>query len=368
MEYEHTMNSSNSVSGSDASASDARTRKMHENAELLKAKIDALQVEPAPHISDAVTTHRLMVDVVIALIPAFVMAVTFFGFNAVRLTGLCLVSCLATELIFNLVRRKPNSLGDFSAVVTAIILAFSLPPALPNFAIILGSVAAIGIGKMLFGGLGQNIFNPAMVGRAFLMSAFPVLMTSWVMPAPAVDPATGIAPAVTVDAVSQATPLAQIKPGDPKRSLPVMLQLFIGRTGGSLGETSVFALLLGAGYLLLRRTITLAIPVGMIGSAILFAGIAYLVSPGKFVNPMFQLGAGALVFGAFFIATDLVTSPLSKKGQLIYGAGCGLLTMTIRQFGTYPEGVMFSILMMNGLAPLISRYTMAKPLGGKARG
>ena len=314
-----------------------------------------LEVQPAPHLADAATTRQLMVDVVIALIPAFVAALIFFRLEAVRVTLLCLVGCLGTEVAFNRVRKKANSLGDFSAVVTAVILAFSLPPTLPSFAVILGSVVAIGIGKMLFGGLGHNIFNPAMVGRAFLMAAFPVLMTQWVSPG-------------TLQAMTGATPLALIKPGAVDRMLPGGLDLFVGRTGGSLGETSVLALLIGAGYLLIRRTIDVSIPFGMLGAAVAFSAVTYLAAPGKFANPMFHLGAGAMVFGAFFIATDLVTTPLSKKGRWIFGAGCGLLTMFIRQFGTYPEGVMFSVLMMNGLSPLISRWTTASPLGGKTRG
>jgi len=309
-------------------------------------------VQPAPHLSDPATTRRLMIDVIVALIPAFVAAVVLFRFNAIRLTVLCLAGCLASEYVFNAIRKKPNSLGDFSAVVTAIILAFSLPTTLPSFAVVLGSVVAIAIGKMMFGGLGHNIFNPAMVGRAFLMAAFPVLMTTW----------------VATDANSQQTPLAQIKPADIATTLPAAIDLFIGRTGGCMGETSVMALLIGAAYLLIRRTIDLSIPLGMLGAAFVFAAIAYLAAPDRFANPMFHLGAGALVFGAFFIATDLVTSPLPKTGRWIFGAGCGVLTMVIRQFGTYPEGVMFSILLMNGLAPLISRWTTPKPLGGATRG
>ncbi len=358
------MNSSNPASGND-SALEAQRQKVHENAEFLSRKLQELSVEPAPHLSDSATTRRLMIDVVIALVPAFVMSILFFGTNALRLTGVSLVSCLGTELIFNLIRHKKNSLGDFSAVVTAMILAFSLPPAIPTFAVVIGSVVAIAIGKMIFGGLGQNIFNPAMVGRAFLMIAFPVLMTTWTAPT-VISGATIKASDTKVDAVSQATPLAQMKPWSKTRQLPTTVQFFIGQKGGSLGETSVVALLLGAVYLLLRKTITWHIPVSMLATVVIFGGIGWLANPDKFVNPMFHLGAGALIFGAFFIATDLVSSPLSKTGQLIYGAGCGLLIMVIRQFGTYPEGVMFSILMMNGLAPLISRYTLATPLGGKA--
>jgi electron transport complex protein RnfD len=359
--------------------SDSSSQQARESTKVLEKLATENQpdwiVEPGPHLSDKATTRRLMIDVIIALLPAMAAAIYVFGFNAIRLTGLCLISCLATEFLFNVIRKRPGTLGDFSAVVTAIILAFSLPPTLPNFAVIIGSVVAIAIGKMVFGGLGQNIFNPAMVGRAFLMTAFPVLMTTWVAP---IDwktsaPMTGATLRATysgnqkVDAVTQATPLTTLKPWASHDKLPAIKALLIGRRSGSLGETSVVALLLGAAYLLLRKTITWHIPIGMIGAAVIFGGIGHLVSPEKFVNPMFHVGAGAMIFGAFYIATDLVSSPLSRKGQLIYGIGCGVLTMVIRQFGTYPEGVMFSILMMNGLAPLITRYTMSKPLGGAAR-
>ncbi len=347
-----------------------------------------LFVAPSPHLSDKTTNRRLMLDVIIALIPTFVAALIFFRANAVRLTVICLVSCLLTEYLFDKIRKRPNSLGDFSAVVTGLILAFTLPPDLPGFAAVIGSVVAIAIGKMIFGGLGHNIFNPAMVGRAFLMAAFPVLMTTWIAPADIPSKIAGIdikrisviepksgnkleKSKITkkeVSAVSQATPLAMLKPGKKGRKMPDAFALFIGKTGGSLGETSVLAILIGALYLLLRGTIDISIPFGMLGSAVVFGGIAYLLAPGKFANPMFHLGAGGLLFGAFFIATDLVTSPLTKKGRWIFGAGCGILTMIIRQFGTYPEGVMFSVLMMNGLAPLISRWTRPRPLGGPARG
>ncbi len=324
-----------------------------------------LEVQPAPHLTDPITTTRLMLDVIIALIPAFLASLVFFQWNSLRVLALCLIGCLATEYLFNRVRNKPNSLSDLSAVVTAIILAFSLPPTLPWFAVLMGAIVAIALGKMFFGGLGQNIFNPAMVGRAFLMVTFASLMTTWV--APAAEPGPPV-PTDRVEAVTAATPLAQIKPGDPERPLPETWRLFVGRTAGSLGETSVIALLIGAAYLLIRRTIDWTIPFGMLGAALAFAAIAYLAAPGKFANPMFHLGAGSLVFGAFFIATDLVTSPLSKSGRVVFGAGCGVLTMVIRQFGTYPEGVMFSILMMNALAPLIGRWMRPTPLGGKARG
>lgn len=325
-----------------------------------------LIVASSPHIRDKKTTRIIMLEVIIALLPALVASFIFFGYNAVRVVAVSLISCLLTEFIITRVRKKSSSLCDLSAVITALIFAFSLPPSLPSYAVALGGIFAIAIGKMIFGGLGHNIFNPAMVGRAFLMSAFPVLMTSWTAPVSSSSESNNTA---NVDEITTATPLVWLKPGESaERKLPDAWLLFVGRKAGSLGETSVLALLIGAAFLILRGTIDVAIPVGMIGSAFVFGGLAYLINPDRFVNPMFHLGAGALIFGAFFIATDPVTCPLSKSGRWIFGIGCGLLTMFIRQFGTYPEGVMFSILIMNGLSPLIDRWTIGKPLGGHFRG
>lgn len=340
-------------------------------AEIKDVTVDASsvsRVEPAPHLSDGVTTRRLMIDVIVALLPAVAMAVVYFGSDAIRLIGASVVACLVTEAAFNIVRGKPNSLGDCSAIVTALILALTLPPNLPTTFTVLGSVVAIAIGKMIYGGLGQNIFNPAMVGRAFLMAAFPVAMTTWIAPLDVRATATAPAAGQAVQAMTQATPLTILKPADHARTMPDLKQLFLGqKKSGSLGETSVLALLVGAAYLLMRRTIDISIPFGMLGTCVAFGGIAYWAKPDMFANPMFHLAAGGLVFGAFFIATDLVSSPLSLKGRWIYGIGCGVFTMVIRQFGTYPEGVMFSVLIMNAFAPLITRWTRSKPLGGRGR-
>lgn len=338
------------------------------NTSAAAATPPSLRVESAPHLGDSMTTRWIMLDVAIALVPALIAAIIFFRGNAIRVVVVSVATCMVTELIFNLLRRKPNSLGDGSALVTGMILAFSLPPALPSFAVIIGSVVAMAIGKMIFGGLGHNIFNPAMVGRAFLMAAFPTLMTTWTLPATfgAPDPSASQA----VDAVSQATPLAILTTMHDAETVANMnfWQLFIGRTGGSLGETSIIALLLGGVYLLFRRTIDISIPFGMLGAVVVFSAIGHAVAPDQFAHPIFHLVSGSVMFGAFFIATDPVSSPLPKSGRWIYGAGVGALTMVIRQFGTYPEGVMFSILLMNALAPLLTRWTTAKPVGGTVRG
>lgn len=325
-------------------------------------------------------TSRMMLDVIIALIPVTVAAAVLFRWETLRVPLLCVATCIITELIFNLCQKKPNSLNDFSAVITGLILAFSVPPTLPSFACVIGSVVAVGIGKMIFGGLGSNIFNPAMVGRAFLMICFGQMMTTW--NAPAVNNAAGIY------ATTKATPLAAAKfiESDEKKALQevskaeyekslevrsgqqaVINDLFLGRVGGSLGETSGLAILIGGVYLLLRKTISYQIPLGMIGSILIIAGVGYYISPQNVMHPLGQLLAGGAMFGAFFIATDPVSSPLSSKGRWMFGIGLGTLVMVIRIFSGYPEGVMFAVLIMNAVAPLLDRWTVAKPLGAKTK-
>ncbi|NIA07052.1 MAG: RnfABCDGE type electron transport complex subunit D [Actinobacteria bacterium] len=344
------------------------------------AQENKLQVGPSPHVRAELGTSRMMLDVIIALIPVTVAAAVLFRWETLRVPLLCVATCIITELIFNLCQKKPNSLNDFSAVITGLILAFSVPPTLPSFACVIGSVVAVGIGKMIFGGLGSNIFNPAMVGRAFLMICFGQMMTTW--NAPAVNNAAGIY------ATTKATPLAAAKfiESDEKKALQevskaeyekslevrsgqqaVINDLFLGRVGGSLGETSGLAILIGGVYLLLRKTISYQIPLGMIGSILIIAGVGYYISPQNVMHPLGQLLAGGAMFGAFFIATDPVSSPLSSKGRWMFGIGLGTLVMVIRIFSGYPEGVMFAVLIMNAVAPLLDRWTVAKPLGAKTK-
>ena len=320
----------------------------------------------------------MMLDVIIGLIPISVAAIVLFRWEALRVSLLCVATCVVTELIFNLCRKKSNSLNDFSAIVTGLILAFSVPPTLPPFACIIGSAVAVGIGKMIFGGLGSNIFNPAMVGRAFLMICFGQLMTTW--NAPAVNDLSDIY------ATTGATPLAAAKfiESDEEKALqevsqeqydkslevragrgPVIADLFLGSVGGCLGETSGLAVLLGGIYLLFRKTISYQIPLGMIGAILIIAGLGHHFSPQSVMNPLGHLFAGGAMFGAFFIATDPVSSPLSSKGRWLFGIGTGSLVMVIRIFSGYPEGVMFAVLIMNAVAPLLDRWTVAKPLGAK---
>jgi len=329
-----------------------------------------ITVSHAPHISERLSTRMVMLDVIIALAPAMIAAGYYFRIHAAVLIATCVISAVATEWLCNVIRKKPNSIGDFSAVITGIILALSVPPILPVWAAIIGSVFAIAIGKMVFGGLGANIFNPAMVGRAFLTASFGMLMTTWTVPA-TIDPFMSVISAENkVDARTQATPLAlskeAVKTKQGADTVNSQLEaMFEGEVGGCLGETSALALLLGGAYLLIRRTITLHIPLAVITSASVFAAIMCLINKEAYISPLSHLFSGGLLIGAFFIATDPVTAPLSKKGMWIFGIGVGTITMLIRVFGEYPEGVMYSILLMNGVTPLIDRLCKPIPAGGK---
>jgi electron transport complex protein RnfD len=314
-----------------------------------------------------------MLDVIIGLAPAMVAAGYYFHVHAVVLIATCVVSCAATEWVCNLIRKKRGSLDDLSAVVTGIILALSLPPALPVWAAIIGSVFCIAIGKMVFGGLGANIFNPAMVGRTFLTASFGMLMTTWMVPATIPAEVRKIAADNTVDARTQATLLAYSKQALKSRqgAEAVNDQLraaFVGEVGGCLGETSAVALIAGVIYLLIRRTINLHIPLAVLLSAFLFAGAAYLVNSQSSISPLTHLCSGGLLMCAFFIATDPVTAPLTRRGMWVFGIGVGAITMLIRIVGEYPEGVMYSILLMNAVTPLIDRLYKRIPAGGMASG
>jgi electron transport complex protein RnfD len=329
-----------------------------------------ITVSHSPYISQPLSTRIVMIDVIIGLTPAMIAAGLYFRIHALILISTCCLSAVATEWLCNLIRRKPNSLGDFSAVVTGIILALSLPPAFPIWAAVIGSCFAIVIGKMVFGGLGANIFNPAMVGRAFLTASFGVLMTTWTVPATIDSEMPKISADNTVNSRTQATPLAWSKQAIKTETNAKIVNeqiedTYTGEVGGCLGETSTLALLLGGLYLLIRKTITPHIPLAVLSSAFIFAGIAYLINPDAYVSPLLHLTSGGMLLCAFFIATDPVTAPLSAKGMWIFGAGVGTITMLIRIVGEYPEGVMFSILLMNAVTPLIDRLCKLIPAGGK---
>ncbi len=302
----------------------------------------------SPHIKSPFTTQKAMFFVILALIPCLISAIVFFGFYQLIVILTCVVFCVLTEFTIKKFRKQELTIEDGSAALTGLLLGLILPPNYPLVCCALGSIFAIGIGKEVFGGLGYNIFNPALVGRAFLQASFPVETTTWVKPN------------LAVDTVTSATPLAQYK---FEKVLADISHLFIGNTSGSLGETSAFAILVGGLFLILIRVVNWEIPLSMILGMIVFEGILWVIDPTKYANPLFHILSGGFLFGAFFMATDWVTSPLTKKGMWIYGIAISLLIVVIRNFGGLPEGVMYAILLMNGATPLINRYTVPKIFG-----
>ena len=324
-------------------------------------------VSPSPHVHGKENTTKLMRDVIIALIPAVLVSIYFFGLSAIHLVAVSVIACVAVEyLIQKFLLKGKSTIGDLSAVVTGVLLALNLPVCSPWWLILIGAVVAIGIAKMTFGGLGQNFFNPALVARVVLLVSFPVLMTSSAFHAPESGYLFGNAPEVTnaLDATSGATPLAfvkeQIKAGVPLSTLmqnPNLsyTQLLFARLGGSAGELSAIALILGFIYLLVRRVIKPHISLSILITVAVFTGILWGVNPEKFTDPLFNLLSGGLLLGAFFMATDYVTSPMTAKGQIIFGVGIGVITVLIREFGAYPEGVSFAILIMNATVPLLNK-------------
>lgn len=314
-----------------------------------------LLLKSSPHFRDKDSVSKIMYTVVISLIPAVIASVYFFRWRAVLLYITCLAACLVTEAVFLKVRKKDiRSLWDGSAVITGLLLAMVLPPSLSLELVIIGSVMAIALGKQVFGGLGYNVFNPALVGRAFLQIAFPVAMTTWIPPA-----------TLEVNTATFATPLGNLKfmTSITEGSLTPLKDLFWGNVGGCLGETSAAALLLGAAFLLYRKVIDWRIPAGIISALVVFTGLFWLASPENYASPLFHILAGGLLIGAFFMATDMVTSPVTPLGTWVFAVGIGLLIGLIRLFGGFPEGVMFSILFMNTFVPLINRYTRPRILG-----
>ncbi len=311
-----------------------------------------IEVAPGPHLhNNALTTRKMMLHVIWALLPLIGVAIWVFGQFAVFQLAICMVSCVAAEALFTTVRRRPLCVNDFSAMVTGIILALSLPATAPWYVGVIGSFAAIGLGKTIFGGMGNNIFNPAMVGRAFVMIAFPA----------ALGASAYVNATATVEALTQATPLTVLKQTGVGTALGSLL---IGNTNGSLGETSALACLVGGLYLCIRRTASWQIPAGVVVAAAVIGGAIQLVATGNSWTVAHTLAGGALLFGAFFIATDPVSSPLTPKGKWIFGLGIGAFIMLIRKLSGYPEGVMFSVLLMNAVVPLINRWTIPRPVGG----
>lgn len=317
---------------------------------------NSLYVSPSPHIHGGDSISKNMYGVLIALIPAFLVSLYSFGLGALIVTATSVLACVIFEyLIQRFLMKKEPTLCDGSAILTGVLLAFNVPSNLPIWIILIGALAAIGIGKMSFGGLGNNIFNPALVGRVFLLISFPAQMTTW--PVPEVFPMT------YTDAETGATILSALHEGGA--ALPSMVDMLIGHIGGSLGEVSAIALLLGFAFLLWKKIITWHIPVSILATVFVFTGILYLINPTVYVNPFIHLLSGGLLLGSIFMATDYVTSPMSKNGMIVYGIGIGLLTSVIRIFGSYPEGMSFAILIMNAFTPLINSYIKPKHFGGK---
>ncbi len=327
-----------------------------------------LNVSPSPHQQSQATTRKLMYGVVIALAPALAASIYYFGLGAIIVTLTSVLSCVAVEYLTQkfILKTKP-SVTDGSAVVTGLLLAFNVPSNLPVYIVIIGAVISIGVAKMTFGGLGSNPFNPALVGRVFLLISFPVQMTSWPVPS---GFKTGY-----LDAVTGATPLGimseGIRNGETVAALmekvPTHMQLFYGYMGGSMGEIAAAALIIGGIYMIWKKIITWHIPVTVLLTVAVFSGILWLADPTKYADPVFHLLTGGIMLGAIFMATDYVTSPMTHKGMIIYGIGIGVITVLIRNFGAYPEGVSFAILIMNAFVPLLNMYIKPARFGKEVK-
>jgi electron transport complex protein RnfD len=311
-----------------------------------------LIISSSPHFHSHDSVPKIMWSVVIALVPATAMAIYYFGIDALIMIGSCVTAALVTEIIMNKMKGEGLTINDGSAAITGLLLALTLPPSLPISAGVIGSVFSISIGKQIFGGLGYNIFNPALLGRAFLQASFPVAMTTWTYP--------DTDKYAQIDAITAATPLAQFK---FDKIVADYGDLLSGNVGGSLGETSALAVLIGGLFLLLMKYADWRIPVSYMGTVFVLGGLFWFFSPGDYPNPIFQLLSGGLMLGALFMATDMVTSPITATGAWIFGAGAGIVLIIIRLFGGVPEGVMYSILLMNAFTPLINRYTRPKYFG-----
>ncbi|MBR6246512.1 MAG: RnfABCDGE type electron transport complex subunit D [Bacteroidales bacterium] len=322
--------------------------------------MNRLLVSPSPHIHADVSTRSLMRDVVIALMPAVIVSVVFYGWKELLVLGVSVASCILLEwLITRYMLKKASSIGDLSAVVTGVLLALNLPATTPWWVVFIGAVVAIGVAKMTFGGLGQNVFNPAIAGRVFLLVSFPTYMTHWEAPQGlfGADAVTGATPLGQVkEGLLAGTPLSEIFQGD-------YLHMLFANIGGSAGELSALALLAGFVYLLVRKVIKPHITLSIWGTVALVSLIFWLVAPERFTDPLFNLLTGGMILGSCFMATDYVTSPMSVMGGIIYGIGIGFITMMIRYFGSYPEGMSFAILIMNAVVPLLNMAFHQKKYG-----
>lgn len=322
--------------------------------------MNKLIVSLSPHVHGGDSVQRNMYGVCIALVPALLASLWFFGLGAAIVLATSVLACVLFEWAIAkfLLKSHRCTICDGSAVLTGLLLGFNLPSNLPLWIIIIGALVAIGVGKMTFGGLGCNPFNPALVGRVFLLISFPVQMTSWPVPGQLTELGT--------DAVTGATPLAELAAGNLD-AIPSATDLLLGNTGGSLGEVSALCLLLGLAFMLWRKIITWHIPVSILGTVVVFTAILWGVDSNQFANPLFHLLTGGMMLGACYMATDYVTSPMTHKGQIIYGICIGLLTVVIRLWGAYPEGMSFAILIMNAFTPLINNYCKPKRFGEVAK-
>ncbi len=327
--------------------------------------MNLLNISGSPHVHSDESTKKIMWRVNLALVPMLLCGIAYFGLNALLISLVSVACCCLFQwLIEKFILKVPSTVCDGSAVVTGLLLAFNVPATAEMIWLVaIGALVAIGVGKMTFGGLGKNPFNPALVGRVFMLISFPVQMTTW--------PTVGKWFPMSLDTTTGATPLGVIKEGlthegatvqsvIEANNLPSLTDILLGHMGGSLGEVSAIAILIGAVYLLCRKVISWHIPVAFIGTAFVFSGILWLCDPTQYIDPLTTILTGGIMLGACFMATDMVTSPMAKSGQLVFGFGCGLLTIIIRNWGAYPEGVSFAILLMNAVTPLINRW--CKPI------
>ena len=324
--------------------------------------MDKYIVSPNPHLHSPLSTQSIMRDVIIALAPATLVSVLFYGWSELLVLAVSIAACVLTEwAVTKFMMKKPSTIADLSAVVTGLLLALNLPSTCPWWIVLIGAVFAIGVVKLTFGGIGQNVFNPAIAGRVFLLISFPAQMTDWTVPQGFLSIPSCLS---GVDTVSGATLLGKYAEGGVEAIAGTdYLQTLFFNIGGSAGELSAIALLLGFGYLLVRRVIKPWTTLSIFGSVALVSLIFWLIDPTRFTDPLFNLLTGGLILGACFMATDYVTSPMSTAGQVIYGAGIGLIVMMIRYFGSYPEGVSFAILIMNMVVPLLNNAFHQKKYG-----
>jgi electron transport complex protein RnfD len=328
--------------------------------------IKKISVSTSPYLKDTATTPKIMMTVVYTLVPVVLVSIFYFGLAALLVSLTAVFSCMFTEWLFNKPEDRMKSLKDGSGLITGLLLALTLPPGFPLWMVFIGGVVAIGMGKAMWGGLGQNVFNPALLGRAFLQAAFPTAITTWSPPDGRYFGIRGTNAALpffqgeNIDVATSATPLAKMKFDHVSTD---WWDLMIGNIGGSLGETCGLLLILMGAFLLLKKIIDWRIPLSILGSVAILSGVFYMINPEIYPSPIFMVLSGGLLIGTVYMATDLVTSPITPKGTWIYGIGIGILVVLIRNWGGLPEGVMYAILLMNAATPLLNRFTKIRTYG-----